>query len=111
MDFPAVTVCNQNRVHCGHLKQIIAANLSETNHISIEEANLLLENEKYSGEDNLTEIFSLLEDLGCRRNFDKYNETVLPGGTFGCIVCVKLYFFCTDLATGQAVRLVNHGSN
>ena len=85
-----MTVCNQNRVHCGHLKQIIAANLSETNHISIEEANLLFEKGEYSGEDNMAEMFSLLDDMGCRGNFDKNDDTVLPGGSFGCIICVKL---------------------
>ena len=85
MDFPAVTVCNQNRVHCGHLKQMIAANLSETNHISIAEAYMLLEKGKSSEEDNLAEMFSLLEDTGCRNDFDKYDETVLPEGSFGCM--------------------------
>ena len=82
MDFPAVTVCNRNRVHCGHLKQMIAANLSETRNLSIAEAYLLLEKGEYSEEDNFAEMFSLLEDTGCRNDFDKFNDTVLPEGSF-----------------------------
>ena len=94
MDFPAVTVCNQNRVHCGHLTQMIAAKKN----LSIKEAYLLLEKGNYSGEDEetLAEIFS---DTGCKRDFDKYNDSVLPGGSFGCIVCVKLYLFrCASIS-------------
>ena len=76
---------------------MIAANLSETRNLSIAEAYLLLEKGEYSEEDNFAEMFSLLEDTGCRNDFDKYNDTVLPEGSFGCIVCVELYLFCTKL--------------
>ena len=101
MDFPAVTVCNQNRVHCGNLKKMIAAKLSKMDHLSIAEAYLLLEKGNYSGEgrEALAAIFSLLEDTGCKRDFDKYDETVLAGGSFGCIVCVELYRFCKILVS------------
>ena len=97
MDFPAVTVCNQNRVHCGHLKQMIAAKLSKTDNLSIAKAYLNLEKGNYSGEGR--EAFSLLEDAGCKRDFDIYDETVLAGGSFGCIVCVELYRFCKILVS------------
>ena len=103
MDFPAVTVCNQNRVHCGHLKQMIAANLSETRNLSIAEAYFLLEKGEYSEEDNFAEMFSLLEDTGCRNDFDKFNDTVLPEGSFSCIVCVDLYLFCTNMVNISVV--------
>ena len=96
MDFPAVTVCNQNRVHCGNLKKMIAATLSKTDHLTY----LELEKGNYSGEGRevLAEIFSLLEDAGCKRDFDIYDETVLAGGSFGCI-CVELYRFCIILVS------------
>ena len=107
MDFPAVTVCNRNRVHCGHLKQMIAANLSETRNLSIAEAYFLLEKGEYSEEDNFAEMFSLLEDTGCRNDFDKYNDTVLLEGSFGLCRIVSFLH-----KTGLSVcSLVNHGSN
>ena len=101
MDFPAVTVCNQNRVHCGNLKKMIAATLSKTDNLNIAKAYLDLEKGNYSGEggEALAKIFSLLEDTGCKRDFDIYDETVLAGGSFSCIACVELYRFCKILVS------------
>ena len=88
MDFPAVTVCNQNRVHCGHLKTLIAQKLAEQNQLNFTEAYSLLEKENYSGAeaDALAEYTPFLEDAGCRRNFDKYDETDAQGGSYGCAI-------------------------
>ena len=49
MDFPAVTVCNQNRVHCGRLKMFLAEKLAESHKLNFTEVYSLLENGNYSG--------------------------------------------------------------
>ena len=90
MDFPAVTVCNQNRVHCGHLKQwIVEQMMNKTSHHNISEAYSLLEGGgELSGREAIAmaKAYSLLEFTGCRTNFDKYDETDVHGGTYGCAI-------------------------
>ena len=76
MDFPAVTVCNQNRVHCGHLKQLIAEEMVKASHLNITEAYSLLEENGTAqlGEEldqEMAIIYSLLEDTGCRTKGDE----------------------------------------
>ena len=85
MDFPAVTVCNQNRVHCGRLKQLIAAEMVKASHLNITEAFALLEEDGTAqlGEEldqEMAIIYSLLEDTGCRTNFSKYDENAETNG-------------------------------
>ena len=89
MDFPAVTVCNQNRVHCGHLKKMIAEKLVEGNHLNETAAYSLLEEGTQLGDEaeGIAKIYSLLEDTGCRTNLDKYDETEAPGGSSGYPIC------------------------
>ena len=62
LDFPAITVCNQNRVHCGRLKTLMTEHLAKANHLNVTEVEALA---------------TILEDTGCRTN------TVLPGGFSG----------------------------
>ena len=69
MDFPAVTVCNQNRVHCGHLKQLIAEEMVE------------------ASQKEMANMYSLLEEAGCKTNFSKYDEKKeTTGGSSGCAI-------------------------
>ena len=84
MDFPAVTVCNQNRVHCGNLKRLIAKNLAESNQLNFTEAYSLLEKGNYlgAGADELAEYSQFLEDAGCMTNFNRYTD--VDGGSYGC---------------------------
>ena len=86
MDFPAVTVCNQNRVHCGRLKMLIAEKLAESSQLNFTEAHSILEKENYSGAeaDALAEYTPFLEDAGCMINFNRYDEADLDGGSYGC---------------------------
>ena len=86
MDFPAVTVCNQNRVHCGNLKTLMAENLAESNQPNFTEAYSHLEKENYLGAeaDAMAEYSQFLEDAGCMTNFKGYHEADVDGGSYGC---------------------------
>ena len=89
MDFPAVTVCNQNRVHCERLRTGIAEKLAESKQLNFTEAYYLLEKGNYSGEeaDAMAGYSWILENTGCRTNFVNYDETdVVHRGGYGCFV-------------------------
>ena len=91
-----MTVCNQNRVHCGHLKQLIAEEMVKASHLNITEAYNLLEEDGTAelGEEldeEMAIIYSLLEDTGCRTNFNKYDEnTDTNGKSSGCAFFLNL---------------------
>ena len=82
-----MTVCNQNRVHCGRLRTLIAEKLAKSNQLNFTEAYSLLDKEEA---DAMSEYSLFLEDTGCRTNFDKYDETDVHGGSKGGTIVQNL---------------------
>ena len=103
MDFPAVTVCNQNRVHCGRLRTLIAEKLAESNQLNFTEAYSLLEKEEA---DAMSEYSLFLEDAGCGTSFDKYDET--EGGSYGCAIVQNLTLISQVLSVCLYLCASNH---
>ena len=102
MDFPAVTVCNQNRVHCERLRTLIVEEFAKSNQLNFTEAYSLLEKEEA---DAMSEYSLFLQDAGCRTNFDRYDETGVHGGSYGWAIVQNLNLISQVLSVCSSFSL------